>query len=168
MFAAKLCLAQAGCSHCLGCIFYFFLGSPLLQNRRAASANLPIKARQRPRFVITGRGWNTSELTSPPERLHNTKLPFQQSLHHPATLPLASLLPPASLSFIRSEISDFFFLAAQHLHLIVSASSHRNDVHFRRLLSLCGLRFASLEKRVAHTASVTLINQPGWPYMHEG
>lgn len=33
-------------------------------------------------FVITGRGWNTSELTSPPKRLHNTRLPFQQS-HHP-------------------------------------------------------------------------------------
>lgn len=32
-------------------------------------------------FVITGRGWNSSELTPPPRRLCNTRLPLQQSHH---------------------------------------------------------------------------------------
>lgn len=51
-------------------------------NRDVVARNLSIKDRQKACFVITGRGWNSSELTSPPRSLHNTRLPFQQS-HHP-------------------------------------------------------------------------------------
>lgn len=43
--------------------------------------NLSIKARQKVRLMITGSGWNSTELTSPPERLRNRMLPLWQSHH---------------------------------------------------------------------------------------
>lgn len=43
--------------------------------------NLSIKARQKVRLMITGSGWNSTELTSPPERLRNRMVPLWQSHH---------------------------------------------------------------------------------------
>ena len=84
-------------------------------------------------FMITGRGWNSSELTSPPERLHNTRLPFQQ-IHQPR-------LPRSSRSL--SSAQKYLTCYSPHAPpLIVNPSSHRNGMHFRCCDS--GIIFCSL------------------------
>lgn len=65
------------------------------------TGNLSIKERQKLCFVITGRGRNSYEVTSPPRRFHNTRLPFQLRRLPPPRYPRSSCS-----SFIRSEIPD--------------------------------------------------------------
>lgn len=103
------------------------------------------------RFMIRGRGWNSSELTSPPRRLCNMRLPFH-------TKPSPPFLLLVSLPLRHSEIPDMLFFSPAP-PLIVNRSSQRNAVQFWCCdfggisvfvtLSLCSLKLCAVRSRGA-------------------
>ena len=104
-------------------------------------------------FMIRGRGWNSLELTSPPKRLCNMRLPYH-------TKPSPPFLLLVSLPLLCSEIPDMLFFSPAP-PLIVNPSSQRNATQFwccdfggisvfvTLSLSLCSLKLCAVRSRGA-------------------
>lgn len=65
-------------ARCFGRLGIVVVCAELLRPKGDTGGQEPVcQSKTKVCFMITGRGWNSSELTSPPRRLCNTWLPFQ-------------------------------------------------------------------------------------------
>lgn len=98
------CLAaSARCSGGLGCRTAQSRLVRVTEAEQRRVGQEPVyQSQTKARFMITGTGWNSSELTSPPKGLRNTRLQFQQS--HPPGFPHSS----RSISFAQSYLTCYF------------------------------------------------------------